>query len=76
VHQEKSALPRPEKELKAFEKVFLEPGQQKVITLTLDEDAFSYYNDKESKWVTEPGVFNVMVGNSSRSIKMKESVTL
>ena len=76
VHQEKSALPRPEKELKAFEKVFLEPGQQKVITLTLNEDAFSYYNDKENKWVAEAGVFNVMVGNSSRSIKMKESVTL
>jgi len=76
VHQEKSALPRPAKELKAFEKVFLQPGQQKVISLTLNEDAFTYYDDKQGKWVLEPGVFTVLVGNSSNSIKMKESVTL
>jgi len=76
VKQEKSALPRPEKELKAFEKVMLQPGQQKTVTLTLNEDAFQYYNDNLNKWVLEPGVFNVLIGGSSRAIKLNGKVTL
>ncbi len=76
VKQEKSALPRPEKELKGFEKVYLQPGQQKVITVTLNNDAFSYYNDVKNEWVTEAGIFDILVGGSSRDIKLQDKVKL
>lgn len=76
VRQEKSALPRPEKELKAFEKVYLQPGEQKTVTLILKEDAFQYYNDVLQQWVREPESFEIQVGNSSRSIQLKEKLVL
>ena len=76
VHQQKSALPRPRKELKDFQKVFLKPGESKTITITLDENAFQYFNDNMSKWVLEPGKFDVLVGNSSRDIKLSGTVSL
>jgi beta-glucosidase len=75
VKQEKSELPRPEKELKAFSKVLLLPGEEKKISLTLDGPAFQYYNDKLGKWVEEPGVFDILVGSSSRDIRLTGQVT-
>ena len=76
VSQAKSLLPRPEKELKAFEKVLLQPGQQKTVTLSLKEDAFQYFNDVQHKWVMEKGVFHILVGGSSKDIKLNGKVTL
>jgi beta-glucosidase len=76
INQPKSALPRPEKELKAFEKVVLQPGQQKTVTIPLKEEAFQYYNDVLHKWVMEPGTFNVLVGSSSRDIRLTNKVSL
>jgi beta-glucosidase len=76
VHQEKSLLPRPEKELKGFEKVMLAPGEEKTVTINLDENAFQYFNDVENNWVMEPGIFDIMIGSSSKSIKLSEKVKL
>lgn len=76
VKQEQSLLPRPEKELKGFEKVFLQPGESKTITLSLNEDAFKYFNDVEDSWVHEHGNFDIMVGNSSRSVKLNGKIKL
>jgi len=76
VHQQKSTLARPEKELKGFQKVFLNPGESKQITITLNEDAFKYFNDNLNKWVMEPGTFDILVGNSSRDIKLSGKVNL
>jgi beta-glucosidase len=76
VHQQKSALPRPEKELKAFEKVYLQPGEEKKVTVALTEDAFKYFNDVQNAWVLEPGTFDVLVGSSSRLIRFRGNVTL
>ncbi|MDB5222190.1 MAG: glycoside hydrolase family 3 [Chitinophagaceae bacterium] len=76
VKQEKSTLPRPEKELKSFEKIMLQPGEQKTIILTLNADAFQYYNDIKNEWVLEPGVFDILVGGSSKAIKLTGKVTL
>src|SRR5699024_7600201 len=50
VHQEKSLLPRPAKELKGFEKVFLAPGEQKSVSINLPEDAFKYFDDVKNEW--------------------------
>ena len=74
LHQEKSLLPRPEKELKGFQKVYLKPGEKKSVTIQLDASAFQYYNDVESKWVMEPGAFDVLVGGSSRDIKLNGTI--
>jgi beta-glucosidase len=76
VGQQKSTLPRPQKELKGFQRIFLQPGQSKTVTIALDENAFQYFNDNLNKWVSESGVFNIMVGNSSRDIKLSGAVNL
>jgi beta-glucosidase len=70
VHQQKSSLPRPEKELKGFQKIFLQPGSSSTVSIVLDEDAFRYFNDQSNKWVLEPGYFDILVGSSSRDIKL------
>lgn len=76
VHQEKSALPRPEKELKGFEKVMLQPGQSKNVTVSLNEDAFQYFNDNINKWVMEHATFKISIGGSSRDIRLTGNVQL
>ena len=76
VHQQKSALPRPEKELKGFDKIFLQAGEQKTVSISLNEDAFKYFNDIDNKWVMENGMFDILVGAASNNIKLKASVKL
>ncbi|MDB5197988.1 MAG: glycoside hydrolase family 3, partial [Flaviaesturariibacter sp.] len=76
IKQERSALARPEKELKGFQKVFLQPGESKTVSINLSEEAFQYYNDVQSKWVLEPGTFQVLVGGSSKDIKLSGKVNL
>jgi beta-glucosidase len=71
-----AAVKRPEKELKGFEKVFLKPGESKTVTLALPADAFKYYSEAKKQWVLEPGKFDVLVGSSSRDIRLTGKVTL
>ncbi|WP_324673544.1 glycoside hydrolase family 3 C-terminal domain-containing protein [Hymenobacter sp. GOD-10R] len=76
VKDEQSSVKRPEKELKAFEKVFLKPGESKTVTLKLGADAFQYYDEGKKQWVLEPGKFQVLVGSSSRDIRQTGNLTL
>jgi beta-glucosidase len=76
VHQQQSSLARPEKELKGFQKVWLQPGESKTVTVTLGENAFQYYNDVKMAWTTEKSVFDILVGSSSRDIKLKGSINI
>ena len=76
VKDEQAAVKRPEKELKGFQKVFLKPGEAKTVTLKLDADAFQYYDESKKQWVLEPGKFDVLVGSSSRDIRLTGNVTL
>ena len=69
ISDKKSSLPRPLKELKAFQKVKLAPGEEKTVTLTIDKKALSFFNDARHEWVAEPGKFEAMIGSSSRNIK-------
>jgi beta-glucosidase len=71
-----TAVKRPEKELKAFEKVFLKPGETKTVTLSLPADSFKYYDEGKKQWVLAPGKFDLLVGSSSRDIRQTGSVTL
>jgi beta-glucosidase len=76
VHDEQAAVKRPEKELKGFDKVFLKPGESKTVTVSLDTNAFQYYDEAKKQWVLEPGKFDVLVGSSSRDIRLTGNVTL
>lgn len=76
VRDVKSTFARPEKELKAFQKVEIQPGQVQTVTFTLDREAFWYFDAAKGTWNTEPGEFEVFVGASSRDIRAKGSVTL
>jgi len=76
VGQPNALLPRPVKELKGFEKVFLKPGEEKTVTITLQQDAFSYFNDVQNKWVTDGGNYTIMVGSSSRDIRLTSFIKL
>lgn len=71
IRDEKSSLPRPVKELKGFAKVFLNPGETKSVSMTIDCTALSFYDDTKHTWVAEPGDFTALVGNSSINISSK-----
>ena len=72
----KSSVLRPTKELKGFEKVFLNPGESKEVSFTIDKAALSYFDDKKHEWVAEPGEFEASIGNASDAIKTKVKFTL
>ena len=76
VHDCESTLPRPYKELKAFSKVSLEPGETKRVSLTIGRDALSYFDDKAHEWRAEPGRFEALIGNSSDNLTQKVKFTL
>ena len=76
VGAEAGVVSRPRKELKEFVKVFLEPGEKRHISLTLDRDKFTYYNLSLRRWVVEGGGYAVMVGASSRDIRLGGNVRL
>jgi beta-glucosidase len=66
----RSSLVRPLKELKAFAKVALAPGETRKVSLTLDEEAFMFYDPALKVWRVEPGEFEVLVGSSARDIHL------
>jgi beta-glucosidase len=67
----KSSLPRPLKELKGFEKVSLKPGEEKVVSITVDKAALSFFDADKHKWIVEAGDFEALVGASSTDVKSK-----
>uniref|UniRef100_A0A7C4KHK4 Beta-D-glucoside glucohydrolase n=1 Tax=Anaerolinea thermolimosa TaxID=229919 RepID=A0A7C4KHK4_9CHLR len=71
-----SSLARPPKELKGFAKVSLAPGESKTVRFTLDSRAFAFYDPYQSRWVVEPGRFEILAGSSSRDIRMKATLTM
>jgi len=69
-----SKVLRPEKELKAFCKIDLKPGEEKEVKLTLRRDAFAYFNTSLNSWHVESGKFDILIGASSRDIRLSGSV--
>lgn len=70
------SVERPDKELKGFQKVMLQPGESKDIIITLPVDAFRFFDEKKMEWVLEPGKFQVMAGSSSRDIRLTKEIDL
>ena len=76
VSDEECSVKRPKKELKAFTKVFLQPGESKEVTLTLTEESFGYYDENRACFVAESGVYVLGVGDASDNIMLTEKITL
>jgi beta-glucosidase len=74
VHERSPKVLRPEKELKAFAKVALQPGEGQTVRFNLDRRAFAYYDVSTHGWVVNPGEFDLLVGSSSQDLPLKQTV--
>jgi beta-glucosidase len=76
VHDQMSGLRRPEKELKGFAKVELQPGETKSVSIKLDFRSFAYYHPEYKQWITEDGDFDILIAASAADIRESLTVTL
>lgn len=76
VSDKESTIFRPVKELRGFSKVYLEAGEEKEVSVELSKRAFAYYNVNILDWHVESGEFDIMVGASSRDIKLEATVSV
>ncbi|GAK53985.1 beta-glucosidase [Candidatus Moduliflexus flocculans] len=76
VHDQQAGLVRPEKELKGFAKVALQPGETKTVSIKLDFRAFAFYHPEYKQWVTEDGDFDILIAASAADIRQTLTVTL
>lgn len=74
VSKPKSVVERPEKELKAFQKVFLQPSKAETVTLRVPVKSLAYYDETKNGWTVEPGTYNLLLASSSKDIKGEASV--
>jgi beta-glucosidase len=65
-----ASVPRPMKELKGFKKILLKPGEKQRIVFELDKIVLAFYDIVKKDWGAEPGKFQVLVGSSSRDIRL------
>lgn len=76
VHDVVASVPRPLKELKGYEKVFLKKGESKRLSIELNEDAFSYYDMDRHQFIIEKGDFEIWVGPVSNRLPLKATIRL
>ncbi len=76
VADKESTIFRPDKELRAFTKVFLKAGEEKEVSLKLGKRAFAYYNVNLGDWHVETGEFDIMLAASSRDVRLTQTVTV
>ena len=69
------SISRPVKELKDFKKIKLNAGETKTLKFNIDKEKLSFYN-QQLQWVAEPGDFEVIIGASSRDIRLKDNFEL
>jgi beta-glucosidase len=76
VHETSPKLMRPEKELKGFKRVLLQPGEKQTVSIPLNQTAFGYYDQAKKSWVAQKDDFKIMVGGSSRDIQLTNDFIL
>jgi beta-glucosidase len=76
VHDQTSGLVRPQKELKGFARVELQPGETKTVSIALDFRSFAYYHPAYRQWITEDGEFDILIGASAADLRASLAVTL
>jgi beta-glucosidase len=70
IHDRDSVVHRPRRELKGFEKTWLEPGETKTVRFEIGRRAFAYWDVAKSRWVVSGGTFDLEVGSSSQDIRL------
>ncbi|MFW6277085.1 MAG: glycoside hydrolase family 3 C-terminal domain-containing protein, partial [Prolixibacteraceae bacterium] len=68
--------PRPAKELKQFRKITISPNEKQKITFEITGNDLSFFAQKQNKWIVEPGEFKVLIGSSSRDIRLSGEFSL
>ncbi len=76
VNDVESSVYTPYQQLKGFEKIFLKAGEKKRVSFSLDKRSFAFYNVNAGDWQVESGEFKIMIGASSRDIRLEDSVTV
>ena len=76
IHDVKASVDRPYKELKGFQKVYLQPGESKDVNITINKDALSFYDEATASWKAEAGQFEALVGNAADNLKLKKAFSL
>jgi beta-glucosidase len=77
VRDVESSIDRPTKELKGLRRVALKPVEKQTVTFTLDRSSLAFFDERNGRgWVTEPGQFEVLVGASSRDIRVRQTFEL
>lgn len=76
VADKESTIFRPVKELRAFEKVFLKAGEEKKVSVELSKRAFAFWNININDWMVETGEFDILIGASSREIRLSKTITV
>jgi beta-glucosidase len=76
VRDEEASVRRPEKELKGFRKLELAPGESRQVRFELSKRDFSFYSTQLGHWLAESGDFEILVGASSRDIRLQQHVAL
>lgn len=76
VADKESTIYRPVKELRAFKKVFLKAGEEKEVAFELSKRAFAFWNVNINDWMVETGEFDILIGASSRDIRLSETITV
>jgi len=70
-----SSIPRPVKELKAFQKILLEPGETSTVKFSINKEMLAFYDPVKHDWVTENGDFEILIGNASDNITLTQKIT-
>jgi beta-glucosidase len=76
VEELKPRLARPVKELKGFSKVFLKAGEKQTVSIPLNRSAFAFYDPEKKGWAAEKGEFRILIGGSSRDIRLEAATRL
>lgn len=71
-----SRVDRPARELAAFDKVHLDPGETVTVTMIVDEEAFRYWSPKQHRWVIEPGEVDIEVSIGSSDDRVIATMTI
>jgi beta-glucosidase len=74
IGDDECSVDRPPKELQGFEKVFLNPGEKKTVSVILDESAFEFYSEHDHNFKIESGVFTIWAGSSSRDLPLSTKI--
>jgi beta-glucosidase len=74
VHEDSPIIERPYRELKAFQKVMLEPGESKTVALSIDWKSLAFWDVNAHDWAVNPGTFTLLIGNSAQNVQCQSSI--